>query len=444
MRTAIHRIGRSILVLLAFGCAAAQADLTATVDRNAISEFDLVTLSLRLANDPGNVTPDFSVVEKDFTIVSQSGPSRQSQFIFSNGQQMSESHTEWDITLRPKRKGTLTIPPIRVGNQQTQPIEIDVSAASASMTRRMNQYVFFDTSVDTHEAYVQGQIIYTVKLFYVDSISGDFPAPPNLSGAVVETIESEKRYESIVNNRRFYVLEKRYAIYPQQSGELVIPGERFNGARGRGSFFSAQEPVSAGSPAIKIDVKPRPASFTGEHWLPAKSVQLTESIKQDGSTLKVGEPFNRTLRITAEGLASSLLPPFAHLDLPNAKTYQDPPETNDSPMNGGVKSSLSTTIGIVPTEPGTLTLPAIEVPWWNTQTNKMEVARLPPHTFTVEPGNGATVSVPETPTAEKSSRTPLASDKGMPAPNLWMYVAIGFAVLWLITLWLWFSLRRQI
>lgn len=434
----------TILLMLALWSGTALAELTATVDRTRVTELDVVTLTVRLSGATTSQSPDFSGVEADFDVVAQSGPNRSSRFSFENGRQTSESHTEWTLSLRPKRRGSLTVPAIRLGGERTNPIAIDVVEPSAALTGRMNQLVFFDTSVDTTSTWVQAQIIYTVKLYYVDSIAGDFPQPPSLSEAVIETVENEKRYESIVNDRRFYVLEKSYAIYPQKSGTLVIPRETFAGSRSR-SFFSPGERVAAVSKSHTIEVKPRPAAFTGTHWLPAKSLVLTESWGQDKPQFKVGEPVNRVLTMTAKGVASSLLPPFPRLNLANAKTYQDPPDTTDVP-NGkdGIVSTQSTTVGIVPTAAGKLALPEIRIPWWNTGTNKMEVAVIPAATFDVAPAPGANVAVPGAPAQAAQGRpagTPLAP---APVSNVWLYVALTAGLLWLVTLWQWWLARRQL
>ncbi len=49
----------------------------------------------------------------------------------------------------------------------------------------------------------------------------------------------------------------------------------------------------------------------------------------------------------------------------------------------GIVGKSSTRITYLFNTPGTHTLPGIEVPWFNTKTQKTEIATLPPHTFTV-------------------------------------------------------------
>lgn len=438
-----QQIGKVVALILILVSAPAFGVLTATVDRTQITELDLVTYTLRLEDATASESPNFSAVERDFDIVQQSGPNRSSRITIVNGRQEAESSTEWVLTLRPRRKGTLQIPAIRVGSEVAQPVSINVSEASAATRRRMDQFVFFETEVDKEQSYVQEQILYTVKLFYVDSISGDFPPPPQLDNAIIETIENEKRYESIVSNRRFFVLEKQYAIYPQRSGLLELPRETFTGTRGRGSFFSARERVTAVSEGHRIRVEPRPVQFTGTDWLPAEDLTLTESWSTNFPNFTVGEPVNRTLTIQATGIASSLLPPFEAAEIEGAKTYQDPPVMTDEATANGIVASMTATIGIVPTQEGTLEIPEIRIPWWNTVTGQQEEAVLPARTVQVAPGSAPTVRVPQVQDAPQAV-TGSSTASGSTASSVWLYIAIVLAALWLITLWQFVVVRQRL
>jgi hypothetical protein len=420
------------------------AELTATVDRTQVTELDLINLTLRITDQPTNGAPDLSALEKDFTIAAQVGPSVSSRISIINGRQTSESYTEWRLSLRPKRTGNLVIPPIRIGTELSKAIPVEVVTASESLKKQMSEYVFFDTSVDTRSTYVQGEIVYTVQLYYAANISGNFPPPPAISQAVVEPLGAEKKYESIIDGRRYGVVEKRYAIYPQKSGTLVIPREAFAGLRGNNRFFSSRaERVNAVSRQHTIEVKPRPVSFTGDTWLPAESLELSSTWSETPPRFVVGEPVNLTLNLRAKGLPATSLPRFAELQLDYARTYQDPPEENSTVTESGIISTLSVTTGIVPTEAGEMTIPEVRLPWWNTETDRMEVAVLPAQTFQVAQGVVSGISVPVIPQAAPTTETTTTPLNAGSSPT-WMYVSIGAAVLWLFTVYLLWSTRRQL
>ncbi|HUH57011.1 MAG TPA: BatD family protein, partial [Pseudomonadales bacterium] len=114
------------LFLLFFSQPSLAAEFTASVDRTKIGEQDTVTLKLRLNEQVYRGQPDLSVLEEDFRI---QGQQRSQQLSFVNGK--SESFTEWNIGLLPRRTGTLTIPALSFKGESTQPIIIEVLPPSA-------------------------------------------------------------------------------------------------------------------------------------------------------------------------------------------------------------------------------------------------------------------------------------------------------------------------
>jgi len=419
----------------------AWAGLTATVDRSIISDLDLITLTVRASDNAADATVDFSTLEQDFKIITQTSRQNSSMSII-NGRTTSLVYKDHVLNLSPKRMGNLFIPSFRAGNERSQPITIRVQRQTTSQRQRMNQFVFFETLVDTNDTYVQGQIIYSVKLFYTEAIGGDFPQPPSLPDTVVETLETENRYESIVDGQRYYVLEKRYALFPQRSGTLEIARERFVGTRGRGGIFSQTQRVNAISESHTINVKTIPASFSGENWIPAKALGVKEAWTETPPVFRVGEPVNRQLAISAIGLSNAVLPLLGEMGVANAKVYADPPATENRVSPGGITALQITTVGVVPTKEGDLVLSEIRIPWWNTQTDREEVAIIPSATYQVLPALGGTINIPTVtvPLSELNQPTFIAE----PAKLYWQWAAIAFGILWLLSTWQWLMLRRQV
>mgnify|MGYP002628833967 FL=1 len=441
-----HLANLLLTLTLLLASFAGQASLLTSVDRRQVSDADLLILKVRLENAGTNTAPDFSVLEQDFEIVSINGPQSTSRTSIINGNTTAEVYVLWELSLRARRLGQLIVPSLFVGNQQSSPIVVNVVRQTAEMQRQTSQYVFFETTVDTQDTYVQGQILYTVKLFYVDAVSGDFPPPPALTDAVIEAIEGEQRYETLVNNRRYYVLEKRYAIFPQKSGELIIPRETFAGSRGSNRFFSTGERVMAISNPHTINVKAKPASFPDANWLPAKGLALTEGWSQTPPTFTVGEPINRTLTLIVDGVAGSLLPPMTPLTLDKAKTYEDPPTVTEATTTNGIVATQTYTIGIVPTAAGTLELPAIRLYWWNTETDALAYSELPAASFTVKASTSTPASIPSLTPVVPPAAVAAASNASSQPQNRWALIShvlvVVFALLWLITLGLWWRSRQ--
>lgn len=436
----------AILLMFVTFFSGAVFSLTVSVDRTKISEADLIRLTIKV-DQALNGQLEFDFLTKDFEILRVAGPNQNTKMSIINGRSSREVSTTWDLVLRAKRLGVVTIPRIQIKDEISNAIQIDVVPQTAEMKSITNELVFVETSVDTEESYVQGQIIYTIKLHYVDIITGEIPAEPKLQNAIIETIESEKRYDTYVNNRRYFVFEKRYAIFPQRSGVLEIPRVTFTGSKvGRG-FFSNREPVMAFSEAHSVTVKPKPNTFTAAHWLPAKSVEITEEWSSQSEQLTVGEPINRNITITVDGQAATLLPAIDEVEIKGAKTYKDPEVQNQTITDDGIIATSTTTIGIVPTQAGTMVLPAMELAWWNTTTDKMETASLPGREFSVEASSQAQ-SIERNIASKRQDLTTIESpatviSTATEGPNYWQLVSALLAIAWIITLFLWFKKPRR-
>lgn len=146
--------------------------------------------------------------------------------------------------------------------------------------------------------------------------------------------------------------------------------------------------------------------------------------------------------MSATGLAASLLPPFADLDLDNAKTYADPPDSTEQAGADGIIATNTTTIGIVPIEEGRLTLPEIRIPWWNTETDRPEVAIIPEATYTVLPAIGSVSVAPTIPVTATRRETQNAPQSA--SSPYWMIFAIAFGLMWLLTTWQWWSVKSRL
>ena len=253
--------------------------------------------------------------------------------------------------------------------------------------------------------------------------------------------------QTYVNNRRYFVFEKRFAIFPQRSGVLEIPRVTFTGSKvGRG-FFSNREPVMAFSETHSVTVKPKPEEFTAPHWLPAKSVKITEAWSSESKQLTVGEPINRNITITVDGQAATLLPAIDDIEIQGAKSYKDPEVQNQTITDSGIVATSKTTVGIVPTQPGKLLLPALELAWWNTTTNKMEIASLPAQAFSVEasrqPQAVARNIEPSQPNQTLVAESATLRQPVAEGPNYWQLLAGVLAAAWGITLMLLFKAQRR-
>lgn len=432
----------------------AYAAITAKIDRGQIAVNESFTLIFETDSAfAGN--PDFSPLQKDFEIVNNSRSSN-TQIINGNFNQS----TTWTVILFPKSTGNITIPSISFDGDRSDPIQITVTESQQTDSAKQDEPVFIEVSAEPRNAYVQAQILFTVRLYYAANLNlannaslSDLEL--NQADALVKKLGEDKSYETWRNNQRYNVYERQYAIFPQKSGVLITNPIQFNGQiiqrSNRGLFDMDPYFSSRGhmlrrlSEKVKLDITPVPVHYTNRNWLPATQLRLTETWAQEPPVFKVGEPITRSISISVEGLTSAQIPELSLSDPDGFKLYPDQPYLEDRTNDRGVTAIRQEKIAMIPTQAGSLTLPEIEVPWWNTQTKRAEIARIPARTINVEGvARHASTVPPATPvTPEAPISIPIDKATGVPPATttvspFWPWLCTLLAGGWLATLfWIW-------
>jgi hypothetical protein len=430
----------------------AQAPLSAFVDRTNITINDVITLTLRLDVALGNSRPSLNGLNQSFEQVG--GLSSRSTYTNTNGN--IQAWTEYSIMLRPLTTGTLTIPAFRVGTETTNPIQITVSDAAA-ITDTQQDDIFLRTEISKTESYVQEQLLYSIRIYYAIGFDqGAQLSTPEVENAVIQQLGSDNNYQEVLNGISYNVTERRFVIFPQQSGELTIAPVHFNASVGRrggiNRFFNNRQQVreiNLTSDEHSVTVKPQPDTFDGSTWLPASALTLEETWSNEADTVEVGDAITRNVTLTATGLSSSLLPGIEYQDLQGLRFYPDQPVRSDSADRDGVVGKRSEGTAIVASQPGEFVLPEVRMPWWNTVTDRLEIATLPARTIKVLPSATQTDNNAVNPDNNPAAAplAPAGSDGGNTGPGsnpLWMGTTALFALLWAFTTFLLLRSKQQL
>ena len=427
------------------------ATISVFTDRNPVRVNESFHLIFE-GDDTIDGEPDFNPLYKDFDILNQN---QSSQVSIINGQHSSTK--KWTLTLMAKRVGKLIIPSIYFGSAHTTPSFITVQKAQPSKSGTTGANLFVEVEAEPKNPYVQSQVIYTVRFFYTASLKNASLTEPKLSGSegIIEKLGEDASYKTQRDGRQFIVMERKYAIFPQQSGEttiepLILDAKIAEGGR-RSRFddfgFFGQSRTRTKrlrSQAIALKVRPIPSSFKGQHWLPAKQLQLQENWSENPPQFKVGEPVTRTLTLLASGLTAGQLPDFStNRSLgDNLKQYPDQAKLDEQGVSDGLISRREEKVAIIPSKAGDYTIPPIEIPWFNTETEQLEVASLPARAIKVLPADNVPQSPPSVvvPAEAPTPTTPIIQQ---PSNNYWTWLSLIFAIGWVITLIiLWLTIRQ--
>lgn len=416
---------------LAFG------QVTARVDRNRLVDGETLTLVLQTNDSRQSLDTDLDVLANDFMVLDQRS---ETQMSIVNGQQSAVIRKM--VTLEPLRTGKLTIPALKVGAQTTQPIVVYVDAAPEPAPGEPEP-VFIEVSVQPEDGpyYVHAQVGLTVRLFYQQTLTEAAISQPEPDNASVRLLD-EVPFQAERNGERYRVLERRYAVFPERSGSMTIPSLVLSGRLVQRGADRLWQPSSRGrrvtvkSEPITFEVKPRPDSYGGDAWQPARSYNLGDQVSPGGE-IRVGEPVTRTITIDAVGLEENMIAEPAWPEIPDARIYPDQPQGISRDDGEWVLGHKEFRYAVVPDKEGELVLPELKVTWWDTVADEERVSVLPARPVRVLASEIATAPAPAEP-APAVAAAPLAGSPGEPAPpelpGYWRWAAIGFAVLWLLTL----------
>lgn len=414
------------------------ADITASVDRNPVSLDESFQIIFTATESPDD-DPDFSPLEQDFSILSQSSSSRSS---WINGK--SSKTIQWTLNVMAKQAGNLVIPQLNFGNDISQSTNVLVTQSSPNKAVNTNEDLFIEVEATPENPFIQSQVIYTLRLYTRVDIAQARLNEPELTDAVIEKLGEDRTYNTQVNGVNYTVTERKYAIFPQKSGQLtikplVLTAEVLTSGRpGFNSFFNSQmtKTKRVESKAITLDVKPVPASFNGKHWLSAVQLVLKQEWSGDIQQVKVGEPLTRTLTLVAKGTTVGQLPelnPTYTND--QLKAYPDQPVLKEQKNSDGILAFREEKVALIPSKAGAYTLPAIEIPWFNTKSQKMEIAKIPETTLTTvavagtQPAPVGLAVAPVTP--KQIEANPAISNEQQ--TNTWLWVSGFLAIGWLMT-----------
>uniref|UniRef100_A6VW28 DUF7939 domain-containing protein n=1 Tax=Marinomonas sp. (strain MWYL1) TaxID=400668 RepID=A6VW28_MARMS len=342
------------------------ASVTASLNKNVATENEVVQLTLRADfSDTGN-GPDLSPLERDFDIL---GKSQNSQFSFNLG--TSTALNFWVVTLMPKSVGTVEIPPIKIGNYESQPIRLTIKSSPQLLDGNGNPPVMLKTEVSEIEPYLQQEVILSVKLYTSVALQNANRSVPSHPDLVIERLADDQMNYQTVNGTQYQVITRDYLAFPQRSGLLTIPPQSIqamiNTSTGRRMIKVQSEPLN-------LQVTPIPASYTGDAWLPSSKVTVSTSLDKSNDVPRVGDTLIWTINISAKGALPEQIPTLDFNSTRKYKLYPKPPKFDNQKTANGVTGSQSITVEVVPTEQGPLTLPDINITYWDTETRTISTA----------------------------------------------------------------------
>jgi hypothetical protein len=422
-----------LMLWVAVLAAPAYARLEASLDRYRIAMGDTVRLTLRSDDASDPAAADMSGLEQYFEVLQRSS-SVSTQII--NGQRSQTK--ELTLELTPRREGSIVIPPFEVDGKRSEALSIDIGPEPQAQAD--DEVVTFEAEIDRSSVYVQGQLLLTLRVQQAVNLDSRSITELDIENAYVETL-GQNSFQRTIGGRPWLVHEIRYAIFPESSGTLTIPVQTFSGrvAAGRRTLFDTRPSgrlIRRRSDEITVDVLPRPDSFPNTTWLPAADLAIEEQWSAPVDQLKIGDSVTRTITLTAKGLQGAQLPPIEGNSIDGLRAYPDQPVINNVSGDAGVTGIRIDSLALVAVKDGEYTIPELEIPWWDTETDSLRIARLPARSLRVLPNPGASPTAPPL-DSNKLQPTSIVTPAASSRADVWPWVAGICALGWIGTSLLW-------
>jgi hypothetical protein len=215
----------------------------------------------------------------------------------------------------------------------------------------------------------------------VTSFAGsvDFPDVA-IANALVVRPASGQSFSERRGTETWIGVEYRYAVYPQRRGSLEIPEVEASVLTGWGRdrfrVSAASEPFRR-----KVTVPNEIAGLADVVVTP--SLHLEQDFQPDADTFRVGDAVKRTITVTADNIASILLPEIVIPSLEGIATYPASPVVEDRNVRGTITATRIDTVTIILEKEGEYTLPEVVVSWWNPDNRRLHKDTLPELKITV-------------------------------------------------------------
>ncbi|TNF85785.1 MAG: hypothetical protein EP301_09975, partial [Gammaproteobacteria bacterium] len=141
------------------------AALKTFVEPRLVDEMDTVRLTIRKEGSNQSEPPDLTPLDQNFEVLGSQTSSRISSI---NGR--TTASVEYQISLRPRGTGELTIPSLTIGGEQSEAIVIRVRPLDPAIMEAIKGMVFFETELSTNPVYVQAETVLTRRLFYSQGV----------------------------------------------------------------------------------------------------------------------------------------------------------------------------------------------------------------------------------------------------------------------------------
>ena len=235
-----------------------------------------------------------------------------------------------------------------------------------------------ETSISSLEAVEQQNLIYRIRIISNGNLKTAVPQLPQPNGFAMRSLGEAKSYTEQQAGGQKIITEHTYLLVPLRAGQLSLPPARVTGEYDSGEEFSVQA-------ALPVDLSVQPAIREITPWLPLHELQM-QAYLLDARNPKAGSPISLQVKITTVGATGAQIPSIAsQLKSDDFGIYPAETDTEGKLSRDGSRLLGKRTehFTLVPQYGGKLSIPALQLNWWNIDQQQLQTTTVPIRQFNV-------------------------------------------------------------
>ncbi|MFP4085705.1 MAG: BatD family protein [Desulfobacteraceae bacterium] len=394
-------------VLMVWGVAQAQVSVRLDLDRDQAYYGKGISEAVKLVvSVSGTKSCDDAPQIKGLEPFQVSGGGSSSRVEIVNGQY--SATIQYSYFVRPAETGRFVIGPAevkvdgKVYESNTQTLQVNKGAESPKAPAKA---VFLTAELSTTQAFVEQQVLYTLKLYLRERVSDLSLTLPETDHLTFRELGKPTEYRRTFEGRQYGVVEIRYALTPATKGTFDIAPSRIDltvydasQQRSRGlfndpffddPFFRRGRPRVLRSEALRLKVrelpqKGRPPDFSGLVGMLHMEASLTPA------HIRLGESATLTVKLTGTGNVNRM-PDLRLPEITDIKVYADEPSFTMKPQKTGLRGVKEMKWALVPEREGNYQIPALRGSFFDAAKAQYQTVHTPRYTLEVlSPKGGKT------------------------------------------------------
>jgi hypothetical protein len=233
--------------------------------------------------------------------------------------------------------------------------------------------------------WVGQRVAITVELLTTGFFSG---APvfqlPTIPQAILMQIEDRPVLSTEqIDNTSYNVQQHELALFALQPGVYEIPPLTVHFASVP-RFGEPEVEHRLTTQAMRVEVRLPPGAENLPGLISSHELRVTQRWQPEPKKgARLGDAFTRTITLIAPDVPGMVFPPLPLTKAEGLAVYPQPPVVQDQVERGVFTGQRTQTVTYVCEHPGSVTLPALVIPWWDVEHQTLMQATLPALTLEI-------------------------------------------------------------